>query len=203
MYNNAKIVIGGSRAITYLSASVKDLIDTLTKKGYTILVGDANGADKATQKYLYAKGYHNVVVYCMYDLCRNNVGKWPTKRIVTPNKKKDANYFGTKDLHMARESDFGIMIWDGNSKGTFRNVINLLDDNKRVYVYYHPSKRVSLISSTTSLNNLLKDNTSKNGVAFRTELRNRLQTSTNTTSECNTHEKASIQGTFFAEYKPV
>ena len=48
-----KIVIGGSRTIKYLPQSIKVLIDTLAENNIIILVGDANGADKAVQKYLY------------------------------------------------------------------------------------------------------------------------------------------------------
>jgi len=199
-----KVVIGGSRAIAYLAQPVKDLLDTLIHNNDVIMVGDANGADKATQKYLHAKGYSNVTVYCMFNLCRNNIGQWPVKSIVTPNKTKNADYFGTKDLHMSRESDFGIMIWDGESKGTFRNVINLLDDNKHVYVYYYPNKRMSLISSSNDFNNLIKTNSSKNASIFRHELHKRLQMNkTITVSKFSTPEKASIQGTFFKDYEPV
>lgn len=199
-----KVVIGGSRTIKYLLQPVKELIDTLTKNNNIILVGDANGADKAVQKYLNEKRYNNVIVYCMYSLCRNNIGQWPVKSIVSSSRIKNADYFGTKDLHMAMEAEFGIMLWDGVSKGTFRNVINLLDDNKCIYVYYQPSKRISLITSSKDFDNLLKNNKSKNAQIFKNELGKRLQILENTPmAELNIPEKASIQGTFFKDYELV
>jgi hypothetical protein len=199
-----KIVIGGSRTIKYLPQSIKELIDTLAENNIIILVGDANGADKAVQKYLYKIKYNNVIVYCMNSLCRNNIGHWPLKNIVSSNKIKNANYFGTKDLHMALESDFGIMLWDGESKGTFRNVINLLDDNKCIHVYYQPSKCTSLISSSGDFNNLLRNNKSPNAPMFKNELRKRLQMPEATSgAELNVPEKASIQGTYFKDYEYV
>lgn len=196
-----KVVIGGSRAIAYLSQPVKTLLDSLIQNNDVIMVGDANGADKATQRYLYTKSYKNVTVYCMFNACRNNIGQWPVRNIVTSNRTKNADYFGTKDLHMARESDFGIMIWDGESKGTFRNVINLLDDNKCVYVYYHPSKRISLVASMKDFDNLVRTNTSKNALIFKTELKKRLQSLKVTpVSKLIIPEKACIQGTLFKDY---
>jgi hypothetical protein len=37
----------------------------MIEKGFTILVGDANGADKAVQRYPADKDYRDVVVHCM------------------------------------------------------------------------------------------------------------------------------------------
>jgi len=53
----------------------------MIEKGFQILVGDANGADTATQRYLAASSYPNVLVHCMKDHCRNNVGNWPTREV--------------------------------------------------------------------------------------------------------------------------
>ena len=47
-----KVFIAGSRQIARLPAEVKNRIDTMVDKGFQILVGDANGADKAVQRYL-------------------------------------------------------------------------------------------------------------------------------------------------------
>ena len=68
-----KVFIAGSRQIVRLPAEVKNRIDTMVEKGFQILVGDANGADKAVQRYLADKAYPNVLVHCMENHCRNNV----------------------------------------------------------------------------------------------------------------------------------
>lgn len=54
-----KVFIAGSRRLSRLNADVKRRIDIMIEKGFTILVGDANGADKAVQRYLVEKGYRN------------------------------------------------------------------------------------------------------------------------------------------------
>ena len=59
------VLIAGSRRLSRLNADVKLRIDTMIEKGFTILVGDANGADKAVQRYLAERGYRNVIVHCM------------------------------------------------------------------------------------------------------------------------------------------
>lgn len=41
-----KVFIAGSRRLSHLNEDVKGRIDTMIEKGFTILVGDANGADK-------------------------------------------------------------------------------------------------------------------------------------------------------------
>jgi hypothetical protein len=51
-----KVFIAGSRRLSRLNADVKRRIDTTIEKDFTILVGDANGADKAVQRYLAEKG---------------------------------------------------------------------------------------------------------------------------------------------------
>jgi hypothetical protein len=74
------VFIGGSRAVSRLNAPIRDRIDDLLNCGCTILVGDANGADKAVQQYLAGRRYTRVTVFCMEN-CRNNIGAWPhTKR---------------------------------------------------------------------------------------------------------------------------
>jgi len=56
----ATVFIGGSRQISRLPAEVKTGLDAMIEKGVQILVGDANGADKAVQRYLSHNSYPNV-----------------------------------------------------------------------------------------------------------------------------------------------
>jgi hypothetical protein len=67
------VFIGGSRAVARLNPMVREKLDDLMRRGCRILIGDANGADKAVQQHYAERGYRNLVVYCM-DRCRNNVG---------------------------------------------------------------------------------------------------------------------------------
>ena len=56
---------------------------------------------------------------------------------------------------MARETDYGFMIWDGKSKGTLNNIINLLKENKKVLVYFSPNKEFYNLISFNDLEKLL------------------------------------------------
>lgn len=104
-------------------------------KGLQILVGDANGADKAVQRYLADKSYPNVLVHCMREHCRNNVGHWPTRAVTAPRGAKGFDYYSMKDRAMADAAEYGLMLWDGKSKGTVNNVVNLARAGKLVVVY--------------------------------------------------------------------
>jgi predicted Rossmann fold nucleotide-binding protein DprA/Smf involved in DNA uptake len=70
-----KVFIGGSRRLSKLNKDVKRRLDNIIEKGFTVVVGDANGVDKAVQQYLASKHHENVVVFCMAGQCRNNLGK--------------------------------------------------------------------------------------------------------------------------------
>lgn len=133
-----KVFIGGSRRVTKLNLDIERRIDNMINNGFTILIGDANGIDKAVQTYLSDKGYQKVVVFYSGDNVRNNLGNWATKRVETIRNKKDFAFYALKDLEMAKETDYGFMIWNGKSKGTLNNMINLLRHNKKVLVYYTP-----------------------------------------------------------------
>lgn len=100
--------VGGSRHVSRLPAPVKERLDNIVKNGFPILVGDANGTDKAEQKHLSGVAYADVEVFCSGDICHTNLGDWPTRK-VQPGKGVDA----AKDREMAQAADFGLMIRDG------------------------------------------------------------------------------------------
>lgn len=144
-----RVFIAGSRRLSKLSDDVKRRIDNIVEKGLTVVIGDANGVDKTVQKYLDKKHYENVVVYCMEGVCRNNVGGWPT-RSITPSTsgKKDFAYFSTKDRVMAQEADYGLMLWDGQSRGTLTSIVDLMRRKKPVVVHLSTEKSFYNLPST-------------------------------------------------------
>jgi hypothetical protein len=148
------VFIGGSRAVSRLSASIRGRIDDLTKRGCTILIGDANGADEAVQKYLAERQYPRVIVFCM-EHCRNNIGGWPTRNVEPPSERKGITYYAAKDLAMSREAKCGLMLWDGKSKGTLNNILNLLAAEKRTLVYFAPTRDFHVLASQADLQALL------------------------------------------------
>jgi SHS2 domain-containing protein len=56
---------------------------------------------------------------------------------------------------MAREADYGIMVWDGKSKGTLNNVLNLLSENKGALVFFSPEESIHTIRNAEDLSALL------------------------------------------------
>lgn len=150
-----KIFIAGSRRLSRLSADVKCRIDTMVEKGFTILVGDANGADKAVQRYLTEKGYRNVIIHCMAGNCRNNIANWPTREVAPPPGARGFAYYAAKDQAMVDAAEYGLMIWDGESKGTLNSVINMIRDCKPVVVYLAPRSAFQSLRSIEDLADLL------------------------------------------------
>jgi hypothetical protein len=149
-----KIFIGGSRAVSKLSPVICARLDDFVRRGDGVLIGDANGADKAVQQYLAGRHYPNVEMFCMEE-CRNNIGSWPIRKIVPPNDRKDFSYYAAKDMAMAQEAGCGMMLWDGKSKGTLQNILNLMAAEKRTLVYFTPSKDFHVLSTNGDLQALI------------------------------------------------
>lgn len=132
--------IAGSRSLSRLNRDVERRIENIVDKGLSVMVGDANGVDKAVQRYLSTRNYSNVLVFCMEGGCRNNVGGWPMRKIASADPvRRDFSYYSTKDRAMAEEADYGLMLWDGKSRGTLRSIIDLVRQKKPVVVYIAPT----------------------------------------------------------------
>ncbi len=170
------VFVAGSRALSKLNAQVKERLDNILRKEFTVLVGDANGADKAVQRYLAERRYKHVVVYCM-EVCRNNVGDWPTRsHSADPSVKRDRHYYGIKDRAMAKDASCGFMLWDGISKGTLTNVINLLDYDKKVLLFSAPKKRFFTLRSSEDLDHTLRESGIKDVPALLASLEPKQET---------------------------
>lgn len=150
-----KVFIGGSRRISRLNADVTRRIDQITERSLCVLVGDANGADKAVQAYLSERQYPNVRVFCTAGQCRNNVGRWPVTSVAPPHRIRDFQFFTAKDSAMAHEADVGLMLWDGQSSGTIVNVARMVATDKPVVVYVSQRKSFSTVKSRSDLDALL------------------------------------------------
>ena len=125
------------------------------RKRLTILIGDANGADKAVQSYFAAHAYSNVQIYCSEGDCRNNLGPWPVKSVTPPHRRRDFAFFTAKDAAMAEDADIGLMLWDGESAGTVVNVARLIAAGKPVVVYVAPEKRFQTLKTPAGFETLL------------------------------------------------
>jgi hypothetical protein len=150
-----KVFIGGSRRISRLDAEVTRRIDQMIERELDILIGDANGADKAVQTYLNERQYPNVAVFCTGGQCRNNVAEWPVTSVPAPHHIRDFRFFTAKDAAMAREADVGLMLWDGQSAGTIVNVARMVAANKPVVVYVSLTKDFLTVRSHSDFESLL------------------------------------------------
>jgi len=129
-----KIFISGSISIKKLPKFAIEKLDSIIKREYFVLIGDAKGADSIVQKYLKKKNYKNVLVYYAGNKIRNNFGNWDTCQIVSKNNEKGRQLYTLKDIEMANDADFGLMIWDGRSEGTLNNISMMKSKNKRFFV---------------------------------------------------------------------
>lgn len=134
------IFIGGSRHISRLPAMARARLDNVISNKHAVVVGDANGADKAVQKYLADANYPDVTVFCSGDKCRNNVGSWTVTHVEVKQTAKGFDLYAIKDREMARHADFGLMIWDGKSPGTALNVLRLVRLGKKAVLLNVPEE---------------------------------------------------------------
>jgi len=150
-----KIFIGGSRQVSRLNSQIRARIDNIVSRNLPIVIGDANGVDKAVQSYLRSMGYLNVEVFCSAGFCRNNVGDWEIRSISAGTRQRKADFYAAKDRVMTREADIGLMIWDGKSVGTLLNAIRLVSMNKIVVMYVVPDRKFWEIRGRDELESFL------------------------------------------------
>jgi len=150
-----RIFIGGSRRVTNLGSEVRRKLDAIMHGGHSVLIGDANGADKSVQRYLHANAYRHVQVFCVKGTCRNNLGGWPVRSVVPPHRRKDFGYYAAKDEEMTDKAARGFMLWDGRSLGTLANVFRLLKQAKRSLVYEAPRKQFINVENEADWRQLL------------------------------------------------
>ena len=150
-----KVFLSGSRRISRLPAEVRRRLEEMIRRELTILVGDANGADKAIQTYFAEQRYPNVLVFCTAGDCRNNVGGWPVRAVDAPHRARDFAFFTAKDAVMAEEADVGLALWDGQSSGTIVNVARLVVRSKPAVVYVARTKTFSTLRTPDDLATLL------------------------------------------------
>jgi len=149
------VFIGGSRRLGRLNSVIRARLENIVTRGLRVVIGDANGGDRAVQTFLAERDHADVTVYCMEAGCRNNVGEWPV-RVIKAAGERGFAYYTLKDAEMAREADCGFMIWDGKSKGTLVNVLRLLDSGKPIVIYFSPDRKCHTVRNKTDLTELLR-----------------------------------------------
>ncbi|NLD92735.1 MAG: hypothetical protein GX639_08715 [Fibrobacter sp.] len=151
-----KVFISGSISIKVLNKKVLERLNNIIEKEYQILLGDADGVDKNIQVELMSRNYKNVHVYCSGASCRNNVGNWETVHVEVPPKVNGRKFFTFKDEQMARDADYGFLIWDGKSAGTLNNLVNLVKSGKTGIVYFSQMDEFVPVKDKQTFEELLK-----------------------------------------------
>jgi predicted Rossmann fold nucleotide-binding protein DprA/Smf involved in DNA uptake len=131
------VFISGSISIKNLPHEVKESIDKIINNKMQILVGDANGIDSLVQDYCLSLNYFNIMVYSISLQPRYRVSKkFALKYIEVPNDIKGTREKQQhKDRAMTIDSQYGFIIWDGKSKGSYANIIRALEHNKKIKLY--------------------------------------------------------------------
>lgn len=153
-----KIFVAGPRAIKEIDENVTIKLESICEKKYDVLVGDADGIDSSVQKFLNKQNYENVTVYASKGIARNNYGDWKIENVVVGSNVTGFDFYAQKDLEMAKDSDVGFMIWNGKSKGTFNNMINLLNLEKEVILYYVPTQKFYQFKEMNDLEEFINAN---------------------------------------------
>ncbi|HHO2170238.1 hypothetical protein [Aeromonas hydrophila] len=146
-----KVFVSGSMQIKKLDENVMFRLDHIVDSGYEVIVGDADGVDTSIQEFFLSHQYPKVTVYCTGGQPRNNVGRWPVKNIQSDATPGTRAFFTAKDLAMANDCDFGLMIWDTKSTGTLSNAIELLDLDKKSRVYVNKEKIFVRVTNASDL----------------------------------------------------
>jgi hypothetical protein len=149
------IFIGGSRQVSRLPLAVKERLDNIVASGHPVIVGDANGIDKAVQKHFLDRQYDGVTVFCSGSTPRNNLGTWPIRTVDAQQATTGFQFFAAKDREMARAADYGLMIWDGKSPGTVLNVMRLAIAGKIAVLFNTSEQQVVNIKSLEGWNAFL------------------------------------------------
>lgn len=149
------VFIAGSISISRLHERVQERINKIASSEFSVVVGDADGADTSIQECLRASHARKVTVFCTGQTPRNNVAGWPVHRVESKAKAGSRAYFTAKDVEMARTSDYGLMIWDCKSTGTLSNVLELLSEKKKSLVFVNKNTEFVTVADVSGLEELL------------------------------------------------
>lgn len=132
-----KIFISGSR--TYegnIPEVVLHKIDEHISKGDEFLIGDSKGIPQHIQKHLANLSYDKVIVYVSGGkTSRYNMGRWKEELCPVGTNSTKYSFYIEKDFIMAEDADFGIVVWDGESKAPFVNMVKLVFLGKTCDLY--------------------------------------------------------------------
>jgi len=120
------LFVSGSRSIKVLPQKAEGELNQAIAVRELILVGDCYGVDTLVQQHCKDQGYTHVRVYHIGLKPRNNLG-------FNTVAARGSHYYD-KDILMARDADRGLVVWDGQSKGSQANIARLHAANKSMII---------------------------------------------------------------------
>ncbi|WP_165046159.1 hypothetical protein [Adlercreutzia sp. ZJ138] len=151
------VFISGSRQLAFFPEEACARIDKMIGAQLDIVIGDSpRGADSKAAHYLKSKGYPNVTVFTVRDKPRigTQLDNWSICKIEPREAKKlskDGSVRNQRDLETEKDhkmgavADYGLVIWqssfinrfgkESTSKGSLRNMYQLLHEGKPVVLY--------------------------------------------------------------------
>lgn len=150
-----RVFIGGSRNVSRLNADVRQRLDKIIEKQLPVLIGDANGVDRAVQRHLHEQKYAGVEVFSADERPRNNAGAWAVRVVQPESGAKGFDYYAAKDRAMADEGTVGLMVWDGESRGTLLNALRMIRKQKPVVIYLSPDRTFTEVRTAENLDRLV------------------------------------------------
>ena len=146
-----RVFVGGSRNIKELDAEVyRALFGELNSNAH-ILVGDADGVDTEIQKFCHRQKYNNITVFASNGRARNNIGNFTVCEVPVDKSTHSKAFFSQKDIAMVDQADYGIVIWDGKSKGSLQQLHRMVRQNKPCRVYLVEAGRWVAIESENTI----------------------------------------------------
>lgn len=151
-----KIFIGGSKTAKINTGIIVDKLKNVIRNEAEFMIGDCCGADTAMQNFLAGMKYSRVTVFTAHQKAKYNAGYWQ-EFMVDSTTEKSFYAHRKKDATMAEAADAGFMIWDGKSKGTFLNIIDLLGYGKPVEVYFTETQNFVTLHTAKELSDIFPD----------------------------------------------
>jgi len=123
-----RMLICGSIKIKTLNSQVIQYLNQFMRDNVLIVLGDAPGVDALIQSYLAQHKYKRVEIFTASETKRTrfNLGNWRT--IVVEGD------YTSRDKVMCDRATHGLAIWNGQSKGTKRNIDHLRKQRKQIEV---------------------------------------------------------------------
>lgn len=155
------VFMGGSRHCKSLAPAVLERLANVARNNFAVIVGDADGADTAVQRYFASIGYTHLRVFHSGKNCRNNIGTWPQRQVDVNSASRGRQFFEAKDRAMTDEATHGLMIWDGVSAGTLANIRRLAALGKPTVVFLDDQGRFEEVRCATDVERIVSSDASQ------------------------------------------